>query len=253
MSDVIKGAASALIGTRRNSNPSTGISTTSVYQFARQTDAQAFFAGVADAGYLASIDDKGPVYTVEYTNPTAADGSAEVPVDLWEMPPVNQEIPIWQIQEYKNMTSDTDRAALRAYDQSYPETTPAFTPNSDAAEILTLLQNGTDHVQSPTVSLRWTRTVSNSWSALGDTYVDVGIICKPSALLSLGPPALIAAAITAATNQRLAVRPSGSSADYRTGWLKQQSTITQRGLNKFDIVQEWILETWSIFLYGTPV
>jgi hypothetical protein len=153
----------------------------------------------------------------------------------------------------KLKNSKTSRAALRAYDNSFPETTPAFTPNTDEAEILALLQNGTDHVQSPTVSLRWTRTVSNSWNELGGTYADVGRIWNVADLLALTPPPLIAAAITASTNQRLAVRPPGSSADYRTGWLKQQSTITQRGINKFDIVQEWILETWSIFLYGDPI
>lgn len=252
MSDVIKGALSALTGTKRTYTPGVGITTAFNYQFAKQADAQAFFAGLVGSGYQATIDDKGPVWTVEYSNPTSADGSPEVPVDLWEMPPINQEIPIWQIEEFKN-ADETSRAALRAYDQSFPETTPAFTPNTDPAEILTLLQNGTDHVQSPTVSLRWTRTVSNTWNSLGGTYTNVGRIWTVSQLLALSPPDLIASAITAATNQRLAVRPPGSSTDYRTGWLKQQSTITQRGLNKFDIVQEWILETWSIFLYGDPV
>lgn len=248
MSEVIKGALSALTGTRRSYSPSNGYVTTFMYQFAKQSDAQAFFASAVSSGYQATIDDKGPVYTVEYSDPTPADGSGEVPVDLWEMPPISQDVSIFQLAEFQALP-EADRLKLRTYNQSYPETKPTLT-SDDGESIFKLLQNGTDHYQSPTVSVRWTRTVSGSWNSLGGTYTDVGKIWYASSIINLGAPGLIAAAITAATSQRAAAKPAPTN--YRTGWLKQQPTITQRGANKFDIVQEWMLETWSVFLYGLP-
>lgn len=250
---IIKGTASAVLaGTRRRFDPSRGWTTVFRYEFSDSASANAFGGAQAGGQNAVDIDDRGPVYSVEISSPTVDPGGTEDPVGRFEVFPVETEKAIWELPAFQSLTAE-EQGALRVYaeDQSDANHDAALAAISsfDGLEILALVRKGTDHYSAPTVGFRFNQTVSDSYSAIGGAGNSISRIFTSATLISsVGPPTLYVSMINAAT----AALPTPATG-YAKGWLKKQSSITQRGVNRSDITQEWILENWSTFLYGAAL
>jgi hypothetical protein len=245
MSNIIKGIAGViLVGTRRKFIPGTGWNTITSYECTSSGDANALGFAFASDGYEVDIEDRGPVFKVEVTTPTADPNQSEIPIDKWEVLPIDVDKHLFEHPKFQALSED-EQNKIRNWYRTQPESSGPAVTTSDAIDIYDLLRKGTDHYKSPATMVRFTRTVSDSYTTIGTTYNAASKIWTKAQLLALSPPALIASAISAA-DTALQTPPAG----YYGGWLKSQPTITQRGVNKNDISQEWTLENWSTFIYA---
>lgn len=247
----VKGTNGAVLaGTRRRYDPARGWTTALRYEFSDSTSANSFGAASAGSGSVVDIDDRGPVYAVEVSAPSIdpQDPNAGDALDRYELFPVDLEKSLLEHPSFQALTEAEQLLLVDWFESGDKTSAPAVT-SADGIDIYTLLRKGTDHYTSPTLGFRFTQTVPDGWNAVGGAGNSINRIFTSATLISsVGPPTLYSTLIASAT----ASLPSPAT-DYARGWLKKQSTITQRGTNRSDITQEWLLENWSTFIYGAAI
>ena len=256
MSTVIKGTPDrVLVEVVSRFVPQVGFATSYTYEYARRDDMVLDYNSVVSSGWQAEMDDKGPPWRLQYSDPSSGT-DPEIPIDTWEVPPIKQDKSLLQLPSVLRLT-EHDRAFIHDANEAGADADPTEINSDDGTgvfdEAYRLMRAGSDHYESLTYSVRWTRTVSNRWEDVGILYSNVGRIWTTAALLSLSPPKLIANSITAAAATIPAAVVSDAAPSYAAGWLKDQVSVMQKGLNKFEIVQDWTLENWSTFIYGSPI
>ena len=243
---IIGQAGTVFIGNRMRFIQGQGWTTVSVYKSDTPADAQAFAVSNAGIGQNVDADLTRPPYLVEISTPSSDTSNSDESVDRWEILPIEMDKSIFEHPIFQGLIED-EQLVLREWYRNPPDNTgPPFisTPSADALNIYDLLRKASDHYPSPATSVRWTKTIGDGYVTLGGVYTSANKIWTTAQLLAQGPPSLYASAISAAFN----VLDSPASG-YASGWLKKQPVISQRGNNRSDIVNEWILENWSTVLY----
>ena len=256
MPAIVKGASAVYSGPRRRYTPGLGWTTFERYEFSNSADANAFAGAQAALGLVVDIDDRAPSYPVEVAAPDSGTSSEDEVVDIYELPPLDTEKDIAESPLYQSLNQDT-QALLTAYrsdptQENYEAAEIELASNANGLLTLRLIRKGTTGYLAPSVEFRWTRIVGDSGlaSASAGAYSGVGTIFTTAALTGAigGLPAAWSTAITNAA----ASHPSPTNSDgvsYTKGWLKQQSNIVRRGINRNELTLRWILGNWSDDLY----
>ena len=248
-----------LTGTRMNYSPQGGWSTTYIFVCDSAAEAVALAQSQASAftSVVASVEK--PPYTVEVTASRADGGSPDTDYsDKWEITPIDADLSYKEHPKFQDLDGSGSGAAaplqeaLIAFEKNpegsetdYYTTYQTVSGSANAVSFLELLKRGSDHYQNFSTGLRFTRTVSDGFTALGNTFSSVGKLWTTAQIIAAyGPPALYQAAMSGAETALQA-----PAAGYYGGWLKKQPSITQRGALRSDIVTEWTLANWSTFLY----
>lgn len=260
MAAIVKGLSVVYSGPRRRFTPGVGWTTFERYEFSNSADANAFAGAQAAAGLIVDLDDRAPSYPVEVAAPDSGGGSGDEVVDIYELPPLDEQVDIVSSLPFAELIPEI-QSGLRAYladtsDTAYEDFDAAIAasghPAPDIAAgrgMLLLMHKGTRSFTKPTTEFRWTRIVSDSrlTAGLSGAYDSINMIFEtPTLIASVAPPTVWSNAITAA-----AAAIPAATGNYNKGWLKMQPAITRRGLNRNEITLRWILENWSNDLYYT--
>lgn len=243
-------AGTVFIGNRMRFIQGQGWTTVAIYKNDSPADAQAFAVSNAGIGQNVDADLTRPPYYVEISTPSSDTNNPDEFVDRWEIVKVSADLSVMEHPGVQGISDETELDLLNTYfaDRS-AENWQAIVDDTGSAgtmfDFATLIKRGTDHFQNASTSLVWTRTIGDGYASIGGTYNSANKIWTAAQLINIGPPALYAAAISAADT----ALPS-PAAGYYGGWLKSQPDIRQRGSNRSDIVQEWILANWSTTLYA---
>jgi hypothetical protein len=189
MPPIVKGLPGPVYsGIRKRYVPGTGWTSAHVYQFSNSTDANAFAAAQAATNVnVVDVDDRVP-YTVEVSTPTADGGSGDDPVDIYELPPLDETADATDSPAFKAL-SETEQNLIKEYIDD-PTTAPAVTSAGGIAFYL-LLRNGTRQYLKPTTEFRWTRVVSDAGlsAGLAGAFDSIGRIFTTATLnTSVAPP-----------------------------------------------------------------
>ena len=255
MPAIVKGASAVYSGPRRRYTPGLGWTTFERYEFSNSADANAFAGAQAALGLVVDIDDRAPSYPVEVAAPDSGTSSEDEVVDIYELPPLDTEKDVVESPAFQALDT-TDQKIIKAYrsdpsDSNY-DAAVDFPISAGGLILLKLIRKGTTGYLAPSVEFRWTRVVGDSGlaSASAGAYSGVGTIFTTAALTGAigGLPAAWSTAITNAA----ASHPNPTNSDgvsYTKGWLKQQSNIVRRGINRNELTLRWILGNWSDDLY----
>lgn len=256
MPAIAKGPSTVYSGPRRRYTPGIGWTTFDRYEFTNSADANAFAGAQAALGLVVDIDDRAPTYPVEVAAPDSGSGGADEVVDIYELPPLDTEKDITESPAFQALNQDT-QALIKSYrsdpsQDNYDAAEIELAANAAGLIVLRLIRKGTTGYLAPSVEFRWTRIVSDSGlpSASAGAYSGVGTIFTTAALTGAigGLPAAWSTAIGNAASSY----PNPTNTDgvtYIKGWLKQQSNIVRRGINRNELTLRWILGNWSDDLY----
>jgi hypothetical protein len=239
-------------GTGRRYVPGQGDSTTFVYETGNLSQADSFYSTQRAAGGNAvSISPDGPPWVVEIATPDTGTNDPDSFEDQWELPDVDVTKSIFELDSFRALSA-AEQTALQSLSndpgQDYDAILAELTSNN-AIDFSLLILRGTNEIQAPTAGLRWTRIVSRNYSAISGAFSSVNRIFSLGTIQNFSTiPASISAAVSAAQGNI----PSAASG-YATGWLKKQPSVTYRGAGRIEITQQWVLENWSTFLYGSTV
>jgi hypothetical protein len=253
MSATVKGQQGMVFrGVTRRYVPGQGDSTVFVYESGILSEAQNFYSSQRAVGTNAvDLDESGPPYRVEVATPDAGTNDPDTFEDQWEITDVDVTKSIFELDSFRAL-STAEQTALQGFaadtGQDYDALLDQLT-SANAVDFSLLILRGTTEIQAPTAGLRWTRIVSRNYSAISSAYNSVNRIFSLGTIQSFASiPASISDAVAAAQGNV----PSAASG-YATGWLKKQPSVTYRGAGRIEITQQWTLENWSTFLYGSLV
>ena len=252
MPAIVKGASAVYSGPRRRYTPGLGWTTFERYEFSNSADANAFAGAQAALGLVVDIDDRAPSFPVEVAAPDSGTSSEDEVVDIYELPPLDTERDILESPAFQAL-SEVSQSLIRGYrtdssDTNYYATKSDLGTDTAALALLDLMRKGTGAWLAPTVEFRWTRIVGDSGlsAASAGAYSGVATVFTTANLIASigGLPASWSTAITNAA----ASHPNPVTG-YTKGWLKQQSNIVRRGINRNELTLRWILGNWSDDLY----
>jgi hypothetical protein len=256
MPAIVKGLSSVYSGPRRRYTPGIGWTTFDRYEFSNSADANAFAGAQAALGLIVDLDDRAPAYPVEVASPDSGAGTEDDVVDIYELPPLDTEKDIVESPLFQSLTSAEQRA-IKEYianqtDDGYT-TAEDIVTTGPALSTLKLIRNGTNSFLYPTVEFRWTRVVGDSGlaSAASGAYSGVATVFTTAGLIASigGLPAAWSSAITNAAASFPNPSNQTNEPQYTKGWLKQQSNIVRRGINRNELSLRWVLGNWSDDLY----
>jgi hypothetical protein len=256
MSNIVKGRTISdlvvKIGTRRRFTPGIGYSISEVYSAQTKDAADAFFGSYTGGSTVVDYNEQGPPFLIELSQPDSNAGDPNDDyVDQWTMPANHADRSIFEVDIFRALEDSTQRAIRKYANSKVPgdyddamEEALAQGEQPEAESILKLIVKGSDYFRTGQTSVKWTRTAGSGYNDASFASGDILKIWTTSQLLAVGQPPLIAALISAADAALESPEPG-----YLTGWLKQPIDVSPRGLDRFDITQEWILENWSSTMY----
>ena len=190
--------------------------------------------------------------------PDSGSGTPEEDVvDIYELPPLDTEKDITESPLFQALDS-TDQTVIKAYradptDANYAAAVD-FPVTAAGLIVLDLIRKGTTGYLDPSVEFRWTRIVGDTGlpAAAAGAYDSVAEIYTTAQLTGSigGLPGVWATAISAAASAYPNPSNQINQPQYTKGWLKQQSNIVRRGVNRNEITLRWILGNWSSDLYA---
>lgn len=204
---------------------------------------------LATAGCSIDISsNSGAVWELQASSPQALDGSAEVPVNMWESASSIASKDLSDSPEFSGV-SETDLGRITKWLQSHGDdgaepTSPALT--GDALTLLRLKKRGIPHeVYQPI--LRHTQIVSARYGTQ-TAYSNVGrIFSTPT-----GAPGDF---LTALPSSGASTRPAinGSGTGFIFGWKKKPPQVQTAAYNKRQVIQEWEFGEFNVKQFGALV
>ncbi len=183
----------------------------------------------------------GPAWRIVVRSPDFTDGDAQATVQ-WEL--LGNEIhkDLYEHPRSLQIGEANLRTIRNAIADPQPDTAPTLA--GDALTLYTLLLKGTNAFLTSQYVLRRTQIVSSRYQ-VRVAFNQIDYVWTTAQIVNVeAPPAALLFSI-------IEIPIPASQAGYQWGWLKKSPTVQQASGNRFQITQEWWLEQWSTYVYGT--